>query len=134
MGGEQGEREPVHAECHAGGVGDLAVFGVQAPGRGEVIAVAIEAHAGGGLGGRADGNEQLEFQGLLDLALRDQLCGAAEKRDRSPWLASHRWRSRPDRPGSVRVPMPEEEPEGGGVLPGLGLSVKHLFDKAGARG
>ena len=46
----------------------------------EMVAVIVEAHAGGRLLGGAHRNEQLELQRLLDLAHRHQLAAAAEER------------------------------------------------------
>src|SRR5262245_48710240 len=77
---EQRQRQPVDAEGDAGGMGDLARPGPGAPGRTEVIAVVVEAHARGRLLRGAYRDQQLELQRLLDLADRQDLAAATEER------------------------------------------------------
>src|SRR6516162_8915625 len=79
MGGEHRERKPIHTEGDAAGVHDRAGFVAQVPGHAEVIAVIVEAHAGGRLCGRAHRNEQLEFQRPLNLAHCHELTAAVEE-------------------------------------------------------
>src|ERR1051326_9024457 len=67
VGGEQRQRQPVEPERDAAGVGHLAGRGADVPGRAEMIAVIIEAHACGRLLGRMHRDQELEFERLLDL-------------------------------------------------------------------
>src|SRR5262249_51360446 len=62
VGGEHRHGQPVHAEGDATGVGGRAVLVHQVPGVAEVLAVIVEAHAGGGLGLGADRDQELELQ------------------------------------------------------------------------
>src|SRR5207302_1441324 len=80
MGGEQRQGEAIDAERDAARMGELARSGLQLPGLAEVVLVIVEAHAGGRLLRRADRDQQLELEGLLDLVDRHQLAGAAEER------------------------------------------------------
>jgi hypothetical protein len=77
---EQGDGETVHAERDAGGVGRRAGAIGKAPGRAEVVAVVVEAHAGGRFLGGMERHQELELQRLLELAHRHDLAGAAEER------------------------------------------------------
>src|ERR1700694_1093894 len=58
----------------------LAVHVLDVPGRAEMVAVIVEAHAGGRLRFGAQRDQQLEFQRLLLLADRLHLADAAEER------------------------------------------------------
>src|SRR5271170_4741926 len=58
--GEQRHRQPVHAERHAAGVRRLVAAVLHAPHVAEMLAMVIEAHAGGRPGAGVIGNEQLE--------------------------------------------------------------------------
>ncbi len=80
MGREQSEREPVHAEGDASGMRHLSGLGADAPDLAEMLAMAVEAHAGGRLLGGTDRNEQLELQGLFDLVDCHDLADPAEER------------------------------------------------------
>ena len=77
---EERDGETIHAERDAAGVCDRAALVAQAPGRSKMVLMVIEAHAGGRLLGRMHGDQQLEFQRLLELADRHYLAGAAEER------------------------------------------------------
>ena len=102
VGPEQGDRQPVHAEGDAGGMRRRAGLIVDAPGRAEMVAMIVEAHAGGRLLGRMQRHQQLELQRLLDLADRHHLAGAAEEG------IARRLRRR--RAGRVRRPAPWRAP------------------------
>src|SRR4051794_22765572 len=64
---EQRQGQAVDAEGDAARMRNIAILDPQIPGLAEMIAVIVEAHAGGRLLLGAHRNEQLEFEGLLDL-------------------------------------------------------------------
>jgi len=72
--------QPVDAEGDAGGVRGLQVGAGKTPGRSEVIAMIVEAHAGGRRFRRSDRHEHFEFQRLRDLEPPDHRAAAAEER------------------------------------------------------
>src|ERR1700722_14816681 len=61
---KQRDGQPVDAEGDAGGVRGLQVGAGKTPGRSEVIAMIVEAHAGGRRFRRSDRHEHFEFQRL----------------------------------------------------------------------
>src|SRR5215471_4763273 len=69
----------VHTEGYARGVGDPACRGFDAPYLAEMPLVIVEAHARGRIFRRADRDQQLEFQLLLDLTNRHHLAGSPEE-------------------------------------------------------
>ena len=77
---EQRHGESVHAEGHAAGVRRLGAAAVDAPHLTEMLTVVVEAHAGGGPGAGVVGDQQLEFERLLQLAHGHQLPHSAEER------------------------------------------------------
>src|SRR3954447_23179270 len=80
VGVEHGDSQAVHAEGDAAGVGRLAIGVLDIPGRAEMLAVIIEAHAGRRLLFRAQRDQQFELELLLLLAHRLHLTDAAEER------------------------------------------------------
>ena len=80
MAGEERERDPFQPEADTGGVRHRAVFEMKAPFRAEGVLVIVEAHAGGGLGRRGDGDQKLEFQILVALVVGEHAAGPAEER------------------------------------------------------
>ena len=79
VGVEHRNRQPVHAERHAAGMGESAARVLDIPRGAEMVAVIVEAHAGGRLFLRAQRHEQFELQRLLLLADRLHLADAAEE-------------------------------------------------------
>ena len=77
--GEQRDGEAVHAKRNAAGVRNRAGLVAQTPSRSEVVEMAVEAYTRGGLLRRTHRNQQLEFQGLLELAYRHYLPGPTEE-------------------------------------------------------
>ena len=80
VGTDHRQCDALHAEAHTRAVCDAAVSRRQAECLSEVIAVAVEAHAGGRLLGRAHGDQHLELQRLRHLKAPDHLALAAEER------------------------------------------------------
>src|SRR5262249_33004871 len=76
---KQCDSEAIHAEGDAAGVRQLATAVLNAPDLAEVLAVIVEAHAGGGPGARVIRNQQLELERLLDLTDRHDLADAPEE-------------------------------------------------------
>jgi hypothetical protein len=62
VGMEHRHRQAVHSERHAAGMGRLTVHVLDVPGRAEMVAVIIEAHAGRRLFFGTQRDQQLEFQ------------------------------------------------------------------------
>ena len=77
---KQRDGQPVDAEGDAGGVRGLQVGAGKTPGRSEVIAMIVEAHAGGRRFRRSNRHQHLEFQRLRDLEPPDHRAAAAEER------------------------------------------------------
>ena len=80
MMAQQGQGQPLQPKSHATTMGDRPVGQGEAPEPAEVILVAIEAQAGGGIGAVVDGHEQFELELLAALDIRLQLAGPAEER------------------------------------------------------
>src|SRR5580704_3463407 len=76
---EERDGEAIDAEGGAARMGDLARGVAQAPDLSEMILMIVEAHAGGRALGGAQGDEELEFQRILQLADRHHLADAAEE-------------------------------------------------------
>src|SRR6185437_15113316 len=68
VGMEHGDREAIHAERDTAGMGGLAAGIPDVPGQAKMVAVIIEAHAGGRLLLGTQRNQKFEFQRLLLLA------------------------------------------------------------------
>src|SRR6201987_3572538 len=79
MGMEHGEREPLHAESDAAGMCSFASGILDVPSDTEMVAMIVEAHAGGRLLFPAPRHKELEFQRLLFLAHCLHLADAAEE-------------------------------------------------------
>ena len=80
MVGEERDHESIHAEGDTARVGRLIAAVLQSPHLAKVLAVIVEAHAGGGLCLLVVRDQQLELERLLDLAHRHDLADAAEER------------------------------------------------------
>src|SRR5579863_7059742 len=79
VGVEHRNREPIHPEGNAAGMRRRAGHVLDVPGQAEMVAVIVEAHAGGRLLLGPQGDEQFELQRLLLLADRLHLADAAEE-------------------------------------------------------
>src|SRR6202453_2156637 len=78
--GEQRHGQAIDAERDAAGMSQLTIVVTDAPHLAEVLAVIVEAHAGGGRCARIIRNQEFEFQGLLALADRHHLTHPTEER------------------------------------------------------
>lgn len=77
---KQSHRQAIHAESNATGMGRLFRSSADPPNLSEVIPMVVETHTRGRCGFFMVGNEQLEFQGLLQLTDGHHLADSTEKR------------------------------------------------------
>ena len=98
VGGEQRDRQPIHAEGDAAGVRHLAGLVVQAPGRAEMVAVIVEAHAGGRLLGRAHRDRAARTSATARSGSSPSACRRGRR--------TGRWPDRRGRAGRAASAMP----------------------------